>query len=187
MFMLQFETLIFVVACGVLTFLYAIPVLPKQLFVDNQQNLRSISGLKIYIIALVWSGVTVFLPLVNNGVSLESPEVMVTAVQRFVLVIALTIPFEIRDLQYDSLKLSTIPQQMGVRRTKIMGVLLLMLFFILGFFKEEVTMKHIVILLVITLTTLLFLLFSKKDQGPYYSGFWVEGIPIFWLLLILTF
>ena len=187
MFRIETKTLFYVLGCGVLTFLYAIPLLPKRLFLDSQQNLRSISGLKIYIIALVWSGVTVFLPLVNNGVSLESSEVIITGIQRFVLVIALTIPFEIRDLQYDSLKLSTIPQKMGVRQTKIIGVLLSALFFVLEFFKEEVTLKSIVILLGVTMTTIFFVVFSDENQREYYSGFWVEGIPILWLLLVLTF
>ena len=35
-------------------------------FYRSKKKLRSISGLKIYIIAIVWSGVTVFLPLIND-------------------------------------------------------------------------------------------------------------------------
>ena len=46
------------------------------------------------------------------------------------------LPFEIRDMQYDSLKLSTIPQRIGVMKTKIIGVFML-LFFLLEFFKDE--------------------------------------------------
>ena len=34
--------------------------------------------------------------------------------QRFLFVVVAILPFEIRDIQYDSLKLSTIPQQIGV-------------------------------------------------------------------------
>ena len=30
-------------------------------------NLRAISGLKIYVIAYVWAGITVIIPLINEG------------------------------------------------------------------------------------------------------------------------
>jgi hypothetical protein len=183
-FKLPFKTLIYIGLFGVLTFLYAIPFLPKHLFIDDKQNLRSISGLKIYIIALVWTGVTVFLPAVNNGISITT-DVLILSLQRFIFVIVLTFPFEIRDLQYDSIKLSTVPQKIGIKKTKILGILLLMAFFFLEFFKDDIHWKEIIMLLIITTATLIFLVLSKTRQSNYYSGFWVEGIPIVWLLLVL--
>ena len=116
-FKLETETLFWIFGFGVVTFLYAIPFLPKHLFLDQHQNLRGISGLKVYIIALVWSGVTVLLPLLNNNVNLNY-EVAITFVQRFLFVFVLMLPFEIRDMKYDSLKLSTIPQQIGIIERK---------------------------------------------------------------------
>ena len=183
---LETKTLIWIGGFGVITFLYAIPFLPKHLFLDEQQNLRSISGLKIYIIALVWSGVTVLLPLLNNNYNLNC-DVVITFIQRFLFVIVLMLPFEIRDMKYDSLKLSTIPQQIGIKQTKLIGVLLLMLFFFLEYFKNEILANHLVILLGITFVTLMFLLISRKSRGKYYSAFWVEGIPVFWMLLLVLF
>ena len=177
------NALLFIVGFGVVTFLYAIPFIPKRFFLDKNQNLRTISGLKIYIIALVWSGVTVFLPLINNQFNI-SDDVVLTGIQRFIFVMVLMLPFEIRDLQYDSLKLSTIPQKIGVKQTKIIGVLLLMVFFFLEFFKDEIDVNKVIILLIITFVMLLFLMFSKKEQGKYYSSFLVEGIPIIWLILL---
>jgi hypothetical protein len=183
-FKIQSKTLFYIVGLGLITFLYAVPFLPKRFLVDDKQNLRDIGGIKIYIIALVWAGVTVISPLVNNGIGV-SDMVILTSLQRFVFVIVLTLPFEIRDLQFDSIKLSTIPQKIGERRTKIMGSILLLVFFILEFMKEETSYKSLIIVFVITIITLFSLLNAKKNQGKYYSGFWVEGIPIFWLLLVL--
>lgn len=181
---LSVDILIYIGIFGLITFLYAIPFLPKHLLMDEKQNLRNIGGLKIYIIALVWSGVTVFLPILNSSMHI-SADITITGIQRFVFVIILMLPFEIRDLQYDSLKLSTIPQKIGEKRTKIIGVILLMLFYFLEFLKKEFSLKSTVILLVITFVTLGLLLYSRKNQGQYYCGFWVEGIPILWLLLVL--
>lgn len=183
-FQLQIKTLLWIGAFGLVTFLYAIPFLPKHIIMDKQQNLRSISGLKIYVIALVWSGVTVFLPLLNNDFDIDA-NVVVTAVQRGLLVIVLMLPFEIRDMKYDSLKLATIPQQIGIKKTKVIGVMLLMVFFFLEYFKDEIKSYDLLALLIITAITLLFVVFSRESQGKYYSAFWVEGIPIVWLILLI--
>ena len=129
-FQLLVNSKILIVLLGVITFLYAIPLLPKKYFVDDQSNLRQISGLKVYVIAIVWSLSTVVLPLIQNEIEIGA-DAVVTCFQRFFYIIVLMLPFEIRDLNYDSLKLGTIPQRIGVKRTKIIGIFLLILFFFL--------------------------------------------------------
>lgn len=181
---LEVNTLVLIAILGLITFLYAIPLLPKKYFIDDHKNLREISGLKIYVIALVWSFTTVILPLVNNEVSLDF-DVVITSVQRFVYVLVLMLPFEIRDLNYDNLKLSTIPQKIGVKKTKIIGVFLLMLFMMLEFFKDELTSNAVIVTLIIVFISLLFIVFSNKNQSKYYSAFWVESLPIIWLGILL--
>lgn len=183
---LQPKTLIYILGLGIVTFFYAIPFLPRRLFMDSNYNLRSIAGLKIYIIALVWAGVTVILPLVNNNHDI-SFDVFVVAIQRYLLVVVLILPFDIRDLQYDSLKLSTIPQRIGVKNTKFIGVLLLLVFFFLEFLKDELVANQIINLLILVFVAMLLIVFSNKEKGRYYSAFWVEGLPIFWLVLVLLF
>lgn len=171
---------------AIVTFLYAIPFLPKNVSLDLQKNLRSVSGLKIYVIAVVWAGVTVLLPLLNYDSPIDV-EVWLTTFQRFIIVIVLILPFEIRDLQYDSLKLSTIPQKIGVRKTKVMGIVLGILFLILEFLKEEFILNQIIISAIVTVVTMVVVIFSKREQNTYYSSFWVEGIPMLWLLLMVVF
>ena len=100
-------------------------------------------------------------------------------------VMVLMFPFEIRDMRFDDLKLSTIPQQIGIKKTKMIGFLLLFGFFFLEYFKDEINTKGIIILIILTLITLLFLVFSEEKRTKYYSSFWVEGLPIIWLLLML--
>lgn len=181
---LELKTLLIILAFGIVTFLYAIPFLPKKMASERHKNLRDVSGIKVYVIALVWAGVTVVLPLLNNNIPV-SVDIVITIFQRFVFIIALMIPFEIRDLTYDSLKLATIPQQIGIKKTKIIGVLLLMVFLFLELFKVETNVYYLLALLITTFICLLFIIFSNKNQGKYYSAFWAEGIPIYWLLLLL--
>ncbi|WP_417371252.1 hypothetical protein [Gelidibacter japonicus] len=180
------KTIVYVAVFGVVTFLYAIPFLPKRYFVDRQKNLRNIGGLKVYVIALVWAGVTVLLPVLDKN-GLFTLDVWLTAIQRFLLVMLLMLPFEIRDLQYDSLKLATIPQKIGIKNTKIMGVLVGMVFLMLEFLKDQLSQKLILLTLAVTLITLLFIVFANKKRSNYYSSFWVESVPILWLVLHLIF
>lgn len=170
---------------ALLTFLYAVPILPKRVFAQSHHNLRSVGGLKVYVIAVVWTGATVFMPLLNAQVAMES-QFAVTLVQRFLFIVVLMMPFEIRDLQYDSIQLATIPQRIGIRRTKALGLIALALFFILDFLKKDWSQTLIVAHLIISVITFLFLFFADKKQGRYYSAFWVEAIPIMWIILILV-
>jgi len=181
---LERHTLILIGVLGLITFLYAIPIIPKKIFIDDQKNLRQIGGLKIYVIALVWTFTTVILPLYNNDQILNA-DVLVTSIQRFLFIIILMLPFEIRDLNYDSVKLATIPQKIGVKKTKIIGVFLLMIFFLLEYFKDEISSNSIIASLVVTMFTLLSVVFSSKKQSKYYSAFWVESLPVVWLILLL--
>ena len=178
---LKLNTHIFIFGFALLTILYAIPVFSKK-----NNTLRNIGGLKVYIIALVWTGVTVFVPLINSNYNIDT-DVVILAMQRFLYVLVLMLPFEIRDLKYDNLKLSTIPQKLGLKKTKGLGVLFLGMLFLLEFFKDTTNQENITVLLIILLITGFFVLFSKIEQQKYYSSFWVESLPILWLILLLYF
>ncbi|MDB9755207.1 hypothetical protein OAB20_02820 [Winogradskyella sp.] len=183
--LLKLSSMLYVIALAIITFLYAIPLIPRKYVLDEQQKLRDIGGLKVYVIALVWMVTTVILPLIENDKSLNT-DALITSMQRFCFIIVLMLPFEIRDLNYDSLKLSTIPQKIGVKRTKICGVLLLMVFMMLEFFKDELSTITVVSTLIIVFVTLLFLIFSHKNQSKYYSAFFVESLPVVWLIVLLV-
>ncbi|WP_245925561.1 hypothetical protein [Algibacter marinivivus] len=178
---LKLNTHIFIFCFALLTVLYAIPVFSKK-----NNTLRNIGGLKVYIIALVWTGVTVFIPLINSNYSIDS-DVVILGAQRFLYVLVLMLPFEIRDLKYDNLKLSTIPQKLGLKKTKGLGVLFLVIVFLLEFFKNTTNEGYIVVLLIVLIITGFFVFFSKIEQQKYYSSFWVESLPILWLILLLYF
>lgn len=169
---LSFETLLMTGGFALLTFFYAIPFL-------KYKNLRNLTGLKITIVATVWAGVTVLVPLVNEGIDLTL-DIWIGFVQRFLFVFVLTLPFEIRDLQFDDLALGTLPQRVGIRKTKTIGVVMLSILLLLEFLKPitqlefEISQGNSVIILG------LFLLCSNKKQSKCYASFWVESIPVFW-------
>ncbi|MEL6810026.1 MAG: hypothetical protein AAFP76_01685 [Bacteroidota bacterium] len=167
-----------VTACfGILTLLYTLP------FVKHK-SLRTISGLKIFIVATVWAGVTVVVPVLWSEYEF-SADIWLSFFQRFLLVITLTLPFEIRDLPYDKSSLRTIPQQLGIKKAKATGIGFLVLILILEGFKDEIIPAHFLSLLVLSFITGILLVFSQKKQPKYFSSFGVESIPIVWMLIFL--
>ncbi len=177
LFFLEWNAIFVLTILGLFTVLYALPVLPKT------RSLRSLAGFKIFPVGVVWAGTTVVLPVVAAG-SIISWDVWVETTQRFMLVLALIIPFEIRDMAYDPPELKTLPRRYGVVKTKVLGISLIVLFFLLTFFKDEITQNEI-----LSKTFLLFgigsiLIVTRQNQNKYFSAFWVEAIPFFWWVLI---
>lgn len=160
-----------------LTFLYTVPVFSKR------KNIRNWNGVKIYIVAICWSGVTTLLPLMNAGTAVFS-DVILKCCQRFLLVISLILIFEIIDLKKDDPLLGTMPQKIGVKKTKIVGILLLIPLYFLEFLKSQIDVNQLSINAVLVVTTSLFMIFAHENRSKYYTSFWVESIPMFWLAMV---
>ncbi len=176
-FWLSREALLACVLLGGLTLFYAVPIFSRK------RNLRNIKSLKIIIIALVWAGVTVLLPALQQGLEIYWDLVLIGA-QRFLFVLAVMIPFEIRDMKYDSPLLGTLPQMLGTRGTKLVGYLLLVAFVTLELFKDNLQESELVIIGFVGLIVSILIALSRKSQSRYYASFVVEAVPFFWLLLI---
>ncbi|HEA30162.1 MAG TPA: hypothetical protein ENH91_09235 [Leeuwenhoekiella sp.] len=168
-FQVSWDVLLACIPLGLLTLFYAVPLFPSN------DNLRTTPTLKVFVIAAVWAGTTVYLPKVAFELQWET-EIIILLIQRFLIVLALIIPFEIRDLTFDDKKLATLPQLLGIKSTKMLGYLLL--FFALGInFMSNSGDNWLFSEILISLTALA-IYFSGKKQNPYYASFWVEGIPI---------
>jgi hypothetical protein len=181
-FKLQNTTKIIAIFFLILTILYTLP------FFSNAKNARNWAGLKIYIVAICWVGVTVVLPILNSEIAIKNGFYII-AMQRFLLIFSLILIFEIIDLKTDDPHLKTVPQQIGVKNTKILGILLLIVFCGLGFFNNNFNFQFLELQLnfVIAIIIAIFLYFANENRSKYYTSFWVESIPVFWLLLILFF
>lgn len=94
----------------------------------------------------------------------------------------LILVFEILDLANDDPHLQTVPQTIGVKRTKILGFSLLVPFWVLVIL--SFTLHDLIINLVMVVTLMLFIFFANTNRSKYYTSFWVESVPIFWWLMI---
>ena len=169
-----------IVSVGIfaITALYTLPFFP------NRRNARNWAGVKIYIVALCWVGATLVLPLINAEIP-STADFFIKCIQRFVLVFVLILVFEIIDLTNDDPHLKTVPQTIGVKKTKILGLLLLIPFWFLEIFISTFNYRDLFINLVMVAILMLFILFANPNRPKYYTSFWVESVPIFWWLMIV--
>ncbi len=163
---------------GLFTALYAIPFLAGK-------SLRTLHGIKIFVVALVWAGVTVLFPLWNS-VLFQEANLWLSFSQVFLLVIVWTLPFEIRDIDYDAQSLGTLPQKLGVKKTKILGTVLMLGVLVMEGIKEPILEMHFWSVLFVAVLSVLLLWISQKKQPKYFASFWVESIPIVWMLLTVV-
>ncbi len=168
------------VISGLLTLLYAVPLKRKW------KNFRSIPGMKLVIIALVLVLTTVLMPTFYRETHIDST-VLLLCLLRFLWVIVLILPFEIRDMRVDAISLGTIPQQLGVFKTKIVGSILLGSLAYAEMYFNILFHNSLWVLLTMVLVTSLALWYSNEKRSFYFTAFWVEAIPIAWLILELIF
>ena len=114
----KFEIIPLVLLAGFVSLIYVIPF--------RKKSLREIAYLKSPLIAFVWTTIIIAFPWVNEyGISSTIfPELLAY----FYYFVALTIAFDIRDLEHDFPTQKTTPQVVGITRAKVFSVMLILLF-----------------------------------------------------------
>ena len=177
-FFLSYEVWLVCFILALLISLYALPVSSKH------KNLRNSGIIKVLLVALVWTGTTFIFPVVASVVSF-SWDIGLQILQQFILILILLIPFEIRDLEYDELNLQTIPQRIGVSKTKNLGLLLSFIFLMITFLKDDISRLEIIGKTILFLMLNVMLLLTHRNQSKYFASFFVESIPICWLGMLI--
>ena len=190
LFFLPLEIVLMMLPFGVVSINYSTAITPSK---KKRRGLRDIPGAKIFIIALTWTCATYMLPL--GQYLLESPDLALIEVwkkllemdnlwfflERFAFVLAITIPFDIRDLAYDSPNKKTIPQVIGANWSKLLAVLLL-IFSLSCYFELDPEAAYGVpnqlTLVSFYALGILLVLFSNAKRKDTYFTFWIEGLSL---------
>ncbi|MEZ2415214.1 hypothetical protein ACA086_09620 [Muriicola sp. E247] len=167
------NTMMGVLILAVLAVFYTIPIFPSR------KTLRHSGIIKILIIAFVWAGATVLLPVIEVQQNL-SWDVWIETLQRLLVILVLMVPFEIRDLGVDPNEMMTIPQRLGIRKTRRLGIILCLIGFLLTFMKDELLAYEVLGKSIISLSLIGLLVWLPKKQHRYFASFWVEAFPVFW-------
>jgi 4-hydroxybenzoate polyprenyltransferase len=181
------EVLLTFLLLGIITTLYYLPFNRKrnQLF-----NLRQIPYLKTFLIAFVWSGVTIFLPSIDSGISLFDSKVILLFSERFLFIMAVAIPFDIRDMNKDRISnLKTIPILISPGNAIILTYVSLIISFIVSVYHyQEINNWFITFALFVSLIITIVILRSKflKTTGQHYYHL-LDGTLLLQGSLVLVF
>lgn len=186
LFIAQALQILLLIAGGI-TLLYSLPIIPYQ---GQYIRLRDVNFSKIFQITLTWGFSTALLPILNTSLSFEFNHGLII-VERMLFIFILTLPFDIRDIQYDTKrKLRTIPNQIGVKATiqLVYGCFLLILCILTYLFLQDYyTISLYISLLFSYLITILIVRKSVSYQPDlFYTGL-LDGLMIVQFLIVLCF
>ncbi len=162
-FYLNFNTRLALILSALPSLGYIMPLL-------GNKRLRDIPYLKIFLIAAVWSFVTVFLPWLESGRAI-SGLLFLLILERATFVFAITIPFDIRDMEIEkNLGVNTIPSAIGIKKSLILSVSILTVWAISVFLIYPYIFA---LTMMVVFVISIFLVLGTAQQRPdyYYTAF----------------
>lgn len=181
--LLNWHIWLFMIPLTLIALSYTAPIVKRN---TEFIRTREIGLWKIFLIAIVWAGMTVVLPAVDHlGLSqITEPKSWLLALERGLFILAITIPFDIRDLVNDAKKgIRTIPSTIGWLRAVLLAEILLVLFLFLVWWRVGTNEPLFWGYLISTLITMLGISYAHQNRNDMYCSFWIEGTM---LLLFAT-
>ncbi|MBW3544558.1 MAG: UbiA family prenyltransferase [Bacteroidetes bacterium] len=177
-FFIRWQAVAVLAFLGVLSLLYNIP---DQYLHKHHQSIRSVPLLKIFVIAFVWASIGSWLPYHWSGGHWQAALWLFVA--QFCFIMAITLPFDIRDYQQDEdSRLLTIPGIIGIRNTRWLAVcfLLLHLVIMLMFFGHT-----LVATLLFVAASAPLLVYAHCNRPYWYFTGLLDGLILLQYLLLL--
>lgn len=185
---LHWHTFLLLGLVGLMSLGYTFPILKIG---GKSVALRQIVGLKVFLIAIVWSLSVVWLPVVeyystSDIILWQSAFYWSILVALFIL--AITIPFDIRDIKQDNIyKLKTIPIILGEAKAKSLCYFLIVGHAILLFAFVDLSTGIFSLILVDFVVLLLFRKYLFKPSVHYESVYVLDFMLIIQCLITVPF
>lgn len=181
------SVIIVIFSSGIVTLLYSFPINKKN---AKQIGLRNLPYLKIFLISLIWSVITVVPAALQIKDKVVFNEVIFVFIERFIFVFAITLPFDIRDVNVDRIAgLKTIPLLIGDKKSLYLSKLSLFLFvFICSIHFMKMNKIEMLLPMIFTfILTFLALTFNRIQSMKFYHYGILDGMMIFQGLIIIGF
>ncbi len=173
------KMILWVLPGGTIAVAYVLPLLSKG------RRLRDLGWIKIILIGWSWAWLTAFIP----AFYFEDVPLLISimiGLERMIFIIAITIPFEIRDLAIDkSVGLRTMPIKFGIRNTMRIGKILCFATMLLSmvFAYHFLDPFYAVAMITTCLLTLWILKKSVSVEDDYFFSGMTDGT----MILVLVF
>lgn len=152
---------------------------------NGKLRLRDINFIKIFLIAIVWSYVTVLLPLLEHNISIAYQELGVL-LERILFIFVITLPFDLRDWEIDKRnQVRTIPATIGVKKTLRLALFILVIWCGLVFLLYNLPIA--LALLISGISTGVLVYNSPKQKHDYYFTALIDGTMIVQYVLVVLF
>jgi 4-hydroxybenzoate polyprenyltransferase len=175
---------------GLLGLGYTFPIIPAR---NGWKRMRDIYWLKTVWIAVAFSWLTTFLPvIINHPVSsLLTPPVLFIFFRAILFVFPICVPFDIRDMQFDQLKeVHTLPVTVGVKKSIYISIILLILFICLvclQFFYFALPGTSAIALLCSAVLTIILLPLAKTQRPALFFPLLYDGAMLVQWIFIFVF
>ncbi|MCA8832246.1 UbiA family prenyltransferase [Hymenobacter pini] len=170
----------FLLHLGLISVLYSMPLLKRQ---GRWWALRDLPLLKVFLIAYVWAGVTVWIPALYLGRGLMEPVVWLLFLRRFLFILALAFVFDIRDYTKDQATgTRTFPGLFGIQATKSIALAALLLAAVLVP-PGTPAAQHLPLLLPL-LAAAGVIWFAEEKRPDYYFALLTDGVMVLQFVVV---
>jgi 4-hydroxybenzoate polyprenyltransferase len=147
-------------------------------------RLRELPFLKVFLISFTWAVATVLLPLAYIIYPVFSLDILWLVLERFIFLLAITIPFDVRDIRIDAAKgLVTLPSKLGLKGALYLTFILLLVYLVISAVHFGFGNILFVRTLCVFFVLILIQKISLKKTTYYYTGL-IDGSIIFQSVLI---
>lgn len=175
---------VYVAILSVFTLLYTFPVIPVR---GKWIALRAVPGIKVFVISAVMALITCDVFMMGE---VDSFDRTMFAVERFLFILAITIPFDIRDVKLDSQEgVLTLPIWLGVENAKKWCLVMLSIFGTLSFlqymFGADMSLGQLLANWVSQVTAAIAIRNINDQRSPFYYSIAIEGVILLYASLAL--
>jgi 4-hydroxybenzoate polyprenyltransferase len=169
-----------------------IPItIPAFAYFFPQTHVRSVTGSKSFVVAIVWTGMTVVYPILlmsvvdfTQALTLENALIVT---QNFFFMLPLCIIFNVRDIEYDRNKgVNSLPVRYGVKKTIVICMLSLAMFVAVAMTLPSLGLARAGLLFSAAITALL-ISKASENHSDYYYSLWIDGMILLQALLVILF
>ncbi len=179
---LKLNIIVYLIPFAILNLLYSLPIFKRI-------KIRKIPLIKIFLIAFVWTFVTVNIPFIYSEVRLSNA-IYLLFLERFIFIIAITIPFDIRDIQQDKINgVKTIPYFLGENKSYLLSNILIIIFSIITTIHYLIYLNYYILFSFIITTIITLILLNSKSirkNKYFYYGYLDGSMFLFGLLVVLS-
>jgi 4-hydroxybenzoate polyprenyltransferase len=173
---LRLQSFVYLLVLCFIALGYVIEFIGKK---PHRKALRDLPGLKIFIIALVWSLFMVGLPSLQFDVVPENVFLVLT--EKCFFIFAITVPFDIRDQHFDKAHQKTLPQLLGTNGAVAAGmfaILISITLCIVVFIHNTYNLPYLISQLIAYGFSAWLIFLSKKTRNELFYSFLVDGTII---------